>query len=155
MNYTTSMSYMIQIEELQVDKDMFDFDQENIMFIFKNGFYQLQMEGLEEGRPSLMEFDSLWILPMLKSTSANTGRIDGIINRIEKDNLLIEFREKRKKIDIDTKIKYRVHFMANRTNTQMQQHAIARISQKRLSKFFFPEKPKEFSIPVDEPEYGI
>lgn len=150
-NYTTNMSYLVQMEDLQVEKDMFDFDMENATFLFKSGMYELNVEGLEEGRPSLMEYDSLWILPMSKSTTANKGRIDGYIYRIERDNLLIEFKEKKQRISIDVKLKYRVHFMPNRVNIQMQQHALTTIRQKGLSKFFFPEKPKKLSFPVDEP----
>lgn len=157
-NYTTNMSFMVHMEDLQVQQDMFAYDMDNIKFgnVNSNGFYQLEVKNLEEGRPSLLENDSLWILPMSKSPEKNQGRIDGIIYRIEKDNLLIEFVQKkdnkRKRIKIDVSLKYRVHFVANRVNIQMQQHALARISQQGLAKFFFPDKPNKLSASVDDEE---
>lgn len=156
-NYTSNMSFMVHMEDLQVQQDMFEYDMDNILFTSnRNGFYNLTVKNLEEGRPSLLENDSLWILPMSKSPELNKDRIDGCIYRIERDNLLIEFVQKRKRIKIDMSIKYRVHFVANRVNIQMQQHALARINEQGLAKYFFPEKPKKLIISADEEEeYGI
>lgn len=146
---------MVNLEDLQVEKDMYEFDQTNVVFTYKNGLYHFDVKGLEEGRPSLMEYDSLWILPMATSVDANKGRTDGYILRIERDSLTIEFTKKEKaRIKIDHSIKYRVHFVPNRVNIQMQQHALAKISKNKLSKYFFPEKPNKLSVAVVEEEYG-
>lgn len=152
-NYTTNMSLMVNMEDLQVESDMYAYDMENVIFTVKNKFYYLNVEHLEEGRPSLLEKDALWILPMSKSTDANKGRINGYIYRIERDNLLIDFKEKKKSIDIDISIKYRVHFVPNRVNIQMQQHALAKIQKFGLSKYFFPEKPNKLNVSIDEEEF--
>lgn len=103
------------------------------------------MENLEETRPSLMERDSLWVLPMNYSDTKENEKykIFGSILRVEKDFIVIRFDAKKTKLLVKMTQKYRIHFILNRLTTQLQHQAIEMIEDQKIAKFFFPQTISE------------
>jgi helicase MOV-10 len=56
-NYSHLFQALLWSEELKLESDMLEFSQESVTMGKVAGWLQLQVEGLEDGRPSFIEGD--------------------------------------------------------------------------------------------------
>lgn len=84
-----------------------------------------------------MENDRLWISPC--KTKAKQERVygnvievqpDAFYFRLERSNYFFKFAQ--------TKLTFRLHFLPNRLNYQMEQFAVERVRINQLSDYLFP-----------------
>lgn len=92
-----------------------------------------------------MQNDRIWISPCKTKTKQERvyGNIidvqpDAFFFRLERSNYFYKFG--------NSKLTFRLHFLANRLNYQMEQHAVERVKINRLSDYLFPTEAHMFGL---------
>lgn len=93
-SYSRIFTTLLIIQEVQGLLDIREFDKENVIFRKEDNFLVLDVPGLEEGRPSLMEGDTVLCKPLEDAfgmDQKNSLVHQGIIYEIQKESIYIKF----------------------------------------------------------------
>ncbi|XP_052190546.1 probable RNA helicase SDE3 [Diospyros lotus] len=93
-NYFVFFSTLLNMEEIKIEDSMRGYDMENVSFGKKGQFLTLEVPGLAEKRPSLVNGD--FIFAKLASEYANDETLpyQGIIHRVEAEEVHLKFANK-------------------------------------------------------------
>ncbi|XP_062169897.1 probable RNA helicase SDE3 isoform X2 [Alnus glutinosa] len=138
-NYSSFFEKLVIMEEMQLEKDMRSYDMECVAMRKRgNQFLSLEVPGLAERRPSLVQGD--FIVAKLASEYGNdaTCKYQGYIHRVEADEVYLKFAPELHLQHKDGNL-YNVQFTYNRVNMRRLYLAIE-ASDELVQEFLFPSE---------------
>ncbi|KAF8771015.1 RNA helicase Mov10l1 like protein [Argiope bruennichi] len=123
-NYVSKFSTLLHLEEIQVRYDMKKFDLSEAILQRKGEFLSLEVEGLAEGRPSLIIGDKAILVPPYQKSSF---AFEGCIHEVHQNAVLLKFSDSfHTSYDGES---YDVRFELNRTNFRRLHQCVHHVSE--------------------------
>jgi hypothetical protein len=86
-NYVDKFQFLIQLEEIENDLNLHIYDQDRSTFRRSGMFFELQVSGLAEGRPSIQIGDSILARPFPSGKRV----YQGCIHKVKQESILLKF----------------------------------------------------------------
>lgn len=90
-NYCMYLTTLMNLEEIQVEENMGGYDMERICLGKKGKFLTLEVPGLAERRPSLVNGDSIFVKLATEDANYATRTYQGYIYRVEAEEVYLRF----------------------------------------------------------------
>ncbi|PIN22560.1 RNA helicase [Handroanthus impetiginosus] len=122
-NYGQFFKALLAMEEIKLEEDMRAYDMECVtMKSKKNQFLSLEVPGLAEKRPSLVNGDNIFVKLVTEDDSANTA-YQGYIHRVEAEEIYLKFDPKFHNMHRESNL-YNVQFTYNRVGMRRLYQAV-------------------------------
>ncbi|XP_078437162.1 P-loop containing nucleoside triphosphate hydrolases superfamily protein [Wolffia australiana] len=145
-NYAAFFSTLLIMEEIHLEGQMRGFDMECVELKRKGkNAISLVIHGLAERRPSLVFGDFLFVKPAYVDTRADSLAIQGIICRVESDEILVEFPQTFHDQHYEGK-RYDITFGYNRVSMR-KFHLAVQIADETGHEILFPSCRKKPNRP--------
>lgn len=89
-NYEQKLTTLVQLEEVEFDVNLKNYDMDNVTMSRKREFLILVVPGLAEGRPSILVGDTV----IVRTLGPGNVRYEGVIWVVEKDDIFLKFDER-------------------------------------------------------------
>lgn len=90
INYEQKLTTLVQLEEVELDVHLKNYDMDNVTMSRKREFLMLIVPGLAEGRPSILIGDKV----VVRFRGPGNVKYEGEIWIVEKDDIFMKFNEK-------------------------------------------------------------
>jgi len=140
-NYKKKFSTLLHIEEIQQEQEMRKFDLRNAILRRHGEYLSLEVPGLAEGRPSLLNGDTVIASYSHEDSSSSSTKFEGFIHEVHAERILLKFNQNFHNGYEDDRLNVEFHF--NRTGIRREQQSIEYASQ--LFEVMFPTevRPKD------------
>ncbi|XP_054717092.1 RNA helicase Mov10l1-like [Uloborus diversus] len=123
-NYVSKFKALLHLEEIQVRFDMKKFDLSEAILLKKGEYMSLEVNGLAEGRPSLIIGDKAILVPPY---NASSFAFEGCIHEVRLNEVLLKFSDSfHNSYDGEC---YNVRFELNRTNFRRLHQCVHHVSE--------------------------
>ncbi|KAL6581731.1 hypothetical protein OROMI_005745 [Orobanche minor] len=148
-NYGSFFKTLLAMEEIKLEEDMRAYDMECISLKRKkNQFLTLEVPGLAEKRPSLVNGDFIFA-KLAGEDQIATAAYQGYIHRVEAEEIYLKFDQKFHQTHRETNL-YNVQFTYNRTGMRRLYQTVE--AAECLNKnFLFPSESSKISLVAPTP----
>ncbi|XAR54698.1 RNA helicase [Bertholletia excelsa] len=135
-NYFSYFSTLLIMEEIKLEENMRDYDMECVSFRKKGTFLTVEVPGLAERRPSLVNGDQVYAKLVSENVREATGPYKGHIYRVEAEEVHLRF-DKVVHLHHNDGNLYNVQFTYNRNNMKKLYQATEE-AESLETEFLFP-----------------
>uniref|UniRef100_A0A1B6CXC3 RNA helicase n=1 Tax=Clastoptera arizonana TaxID=38151 RepID=A0A1B6CXC3_9HEMI len=133
-NYDTKFQLLLHLEELQSEYEMLKYTiNDDIVHFLQNGFFELQVPGLAEKRPSVLKGDIVYIT----IEGCEEYRFEGLVLRVLQESVEIDLPKKFQTL-YRSGNKVTVHFTVNRFALEFYHKAVTEVVQCKATSILFP-----------------
>ncbi|KAL0376647.1 UNVERIFIED_CONTAM: putative RNA helicase SDE3 [Sesamum calycinum] len=148
-NYGPFFKTLLAMEEIKLEEDMRAYDMECVAMKRKrNQFLSLEVPGLAEKRPSLVNGDYIFLKLATDDESSNVA-YQGYIHRVEAEEIYLKFDPKFHSSHRDSDL-YNVQFTYNRTGMRRLYQAVE-AAECLDRNFLFPSLSSKMRLAQDKP----
>lgn len=121
-NYANFFTNLLIMEEIHLEEEMRGYDMENVtMRSIGNTFLALEVPGLAEKRPSIVNGDYIFVRDV--SGSINDKPYQGFVHRVQADEVFLKFAKEFHNLHRERNL-YNVSFTYNRVTMRRQYQAV-------------------------------
>ncbi|KAK6130159.1 hypothetical protein DH2020_036075 [Rehmannia glutinosa] len=143
-NYGSFFKTLLAMEEIKLEEDMRAYDMECVtMKRNKSHFLSLEVPGLAEKRPSLVNGDYIFVKLVTEDQNANVA-YQGYIHRVEAEEIFLKFDQKFHHSHRESDL-YNVQFTYNRTSMRRLYQAVE-AAESLHTDFLFPSESSKMRL---------
>nr|CAB3263913.1 putative helicase mov-10-B.1 [Phallusia mammillata] len=138
-NYSKKFSCLLQLEEIQSNRDIHAYDMKEVEVVLDRNHYWLKVPGLAERRPSVLRGDKIYL-----KTESYPVRYEGYVHIVERDRVGLRFGTGFQRI-YTGKMKFDVSFTFSRLPIRLMHRAVMGVGTKHYEQLLFPASAGDHS----------